>query len=92
MTALSERPDFWNDPEKAQKLMRERNKLEAGMNSILSLERDLRDSVELAEMAEAEGDESLIAEAQATLKAAQERAAKAELEALLSGEADGNDA
>ncbi|MGE0741826.1 MAG: peptide chain release factor 2 [Hyphomonadaceae bacterium] len=92
LTALSERPDFWNDPEKAQKLMRERNKLEGGMNTIIALERDLRDSVELAEMAEAEGDEGLIVEAQNTLKAAQERAAKAELEALLSGEADGNDA
>ncbi|MGE0530353.1 MAG: peptide chain release factor 2 [Hyphomonadaceae bacterium] len=92
LTALSERPDFWNDPEKAQKLMRERTKLENGMNAILSLERDLRDSVELAEMAEAEGDESLIAEAQASLQAAQTRAAQAELEALLSGEADGNDA
>jgi peptide chain release factor 2 len=72
--------------------MRERTKLENGMNAILSLERDLNDSVELAEMAEAEGDEGLIAEAQASLQAAQERAAKAELEALLSGEADGNDA
>jgi peptide chain release factor 2 len=92
LTALSERPDFWNDPEKAQKLMRERTKLENGMNAIVSLERDLRDSVELAEMAEAEGDEGLIAEAQASLEAAQGRAAKAELEALLSGEADSNDA
>ncbi|MGD9965083.1 MAG: peptide chain release factor 2 [Hyphomonadaceae bacterium] len=92
LTALSERPDFWNDPEKAQKLMRERTKLEAGMNDILSLERDLRDSVELSELAEAEGDESLIEEAQQNLKAARQRAAKAELEALLSGEADSNDA
>ncbi len=92
LTALSERSDFWNDPEKAQKLMRERNKLEAGMSSILSLERDLRDSVELAEMAEAESDEGLIDEAQATLAKVRERASKAELEALLSGEADGNDA
>ena len=71
--------------------MRERTKIEAGMNSILALERDVRDTVELAEMAEAEGDESLIEEAQTTLKAARERAAKAELEALLSGEADAND-
>jgi len=72
--------------------MRERTKLEAGMNDILSLERDLRDSVELSELAEAEGDESLIEEAQQNLKAARQRAAKAELEALLSGEADSNDA
>ena len=92
LNALSERADFWNDPEKAQKLMRERNKLDAAMSAILSLERDLRDSVELAEMAEAEGDASLVDEAHATLKGVQARAAKAELEALLSGEADGNDA
>jgi len=92
LTALSERPDFWNDPEKAQKLMRERNKLEAGMGNITALERDLRDSLELAEMAEAEGDSALVDEAHATLQQAQLRAAKAELEALLSGEADSNDA
>jgi len=92
LTALSERPEFWNDPEKAQKLMRERTKLESGMGAIVMLERDLKDSLELAEMAEAEGDFGLVDEAQATLRKAQARAAKAELEALLSGEADGNDA
>ena len=58
LNALSERPDFWNDPEKAQKLMRERNKLEAGMDARAALERDLRDTLELAEMAEAEGDDA----------------------------------
>ena len=72
--------------------MRERNKLESGIASIRTLERDLRDNLELAEMAEAEGDAALVDEAHANLEAAQERAAKAELEALLSGEADGNDA
>jgi peptide chain release factor 2 len=92
LNALSERQDFWNDPEKAQKLMRERNKLDAAMSGIVGLERDLRDSLELAEMAEAEGDAGLVDEAHATLKAVQARAAQAELEALLSGEADANDA
>jgi peptide chain release factor 2 len=72
--------------------MRERNKLEQGISNILSLERDLNDNLELAEMAEAEGDAALVEEAHANLKAAREHAAKAELEALLSGEADGNDA
>ncbi len=72
--------------------MRERNKLEAGMSTIVALERDLSDSLELAELADAEGDAGLVDEAHATLKAVQARAAKAELEALLSGEADGNDA
>jgi peptide chain release factor 2 len=92
LNALSERADFWNDSEKAQKLMRERNKLDSGMGAVLSLERDLKDTLELAEMADAEGDAGLVEEAYQTLKQVRERAAKAELEALLSGEADSNDA
>jgi len=72
--------------------MRERNKLDAGMSGVRALERDLKDTLELAEMAEAEGDEALVEEAHQTLKQVRERAAKAELEALLSGEADGNNA
>jgi peptide chain release factor 2 len=71
--------------------MRERNKLAAGIDNVLSLERELKDTIELVEMAEAEGDASLVDEAARTLAEAQKRAAKAELEALLSGEADGND-
>ena len=91
LNALSERADFWNEPEKAQKQMRERNKLAAGIEAIETLARDLSDNVELAELAEADGDQSLLNEAQAALEAAAKRAGKAELEALLSGEADGND-
>ena len=59
--------------------MRERTKLESGINNILALERDLNDSLELAEMAEAEGDTALVDEAQSTLQKAQERASQAEL-------------
>ena len=91
LNALSERADFWNDPEKAQKQMRERNKLASGIEAIKGLESDLTDNMELAELAEADGDESLLNEAQAALVAAAARAEKAELGALLSGEADGND-
>ncbi len=72
--------------------MRERTKLANAIENITSLERDLRDTLELAEMAEAEGDSALVEEAATTLGGVQDRAAKAELEALLSGEADGNDA
>ncbi len=91
MNALSERPDFWDNPDKAQKLMRERNKLAGSVEAIQSIERDLKDAVELIELAEAENDSGLVDEARAALEALQKRAEKAELEALLSGEADGND-
>jgi peptide chain release factor 2 len=91
LNALSERPDFWNSPEKAQKLMRERNKLDAGISAVRSLERDLQDNLELAEMADAEGDEATLTDARKAIDALRKRAADAELGALLSGEADGND-
>jgi peptide chain release factor 2 len=71
--------------------MRERNKLEAGVNAVRTLERDLSDNLELAEMADGEGDESMLNEARTAIEALRSRAEKAELEALLSGEADGND-
>ena len=72
--------------------MRERTRLAGAIELIGALERDLRDTLELAELAEAEGEEALIEEAAASLKLVRARAGKAELEALLSGEADGNDA
>lgn len=71
--------------------MRERNRLDAAMTAIHEIEQELADTLELAEMAEAEGDDDLTEEAAGVLKRLQEKAARAELEALLSGEADGND-
>ncbi|MAI89548.1 peptide chain release factor 2 [Ponticaulis sp.] len=91
LTALSERPDFWDDAQNAQKLMRERTKLSDAMDAILSLEGDLSDARELYELAQEEGDSDAAEEVLELLRSAEERAQKAELEALLSGEADGND-
>jgi peptide chain release factor 2 len=76
---------------KAQGLMRERNRLEASMNDIRTLEREANDAVELWEMAEAEGDKGALAEVEANIRAALANAKAAELKALLSGEVDGND-
>ena len=72
--------------------MRERQRLAGQVDAVRSLERGLEDALALAEMADEEGDEASLDEARDELKAIKERAARAELEALLSGEADGNDA
>ncbi len=72
--------------------MRERTKLEGAVSLYRSLETDLSDSLELIEMGQAEGDEAVVADAEATLRAVHARAQAAEVETLLSGEADGNDA
>jgi peptide chain release factor 2 len=71
--------------------MRERNRLEGAINLILEQEQNLRDQVEMIELAEAEGDEDIQKEAEAALATLRDDLAKKELESLLSGEADPND-
>ena len=89
--ALLEQPDLWNDPAKAQKLMRERQALMDSVNGYKLIEGQLADSIGLIELGEAEGEADIVAEAEAALKALVEVAAQKELEALLNGEADAND-
>ena len=89
--ALIEAPDLWNDPAKAQKLMRERQALIDAVAVYKRIDSGLRDNVELIELGEAEGDAEIVAEAEAALKDLVAYAAEKELEALLDGEADGND-
>lgn len=91
LNAMTEDPDLWNDPAKAQKLMRERQTLVDAIEACEKIAVELTDNVELIEMGEAEGDEGIVAEAEAALKSLQEMAAQKEIEALLNGEADGND-
>lgn len=71
--------------------MRERNRLEGGIKNIDDIQRELSDSIELIELGEAEDDGDIVAEAEAVLNALKSRADAAELETLLSGEADAND-
>ncbi|MGB8621305.1 MAG: peptide chain release factor 2 [Paracoccaceae bacterium] len=89
--AMVEDPDLWNDPDKAQKLMRDRQALVDSIDTYKAIAQELEDNVELIEMGEAEGDEEVVREAEAALKALGARAAKKEIEALLDGEADAND-
>ena len=89
--ARTEDPALWNDPAKAQKLMRERQMLVDKIETVEMIERELGDNLELIELGEAEADREVVAEAEAALKALREKAAAKELEALLDGEADGND-
>ncbi len=91
LNAMSEDAGLWSDPARAQKLMRERQNLASAIDTVTELERELTDNLELAELGEAEDDTEIVAEAEAAIAALHPRAAKAELEALLDGEADGND-
>lgn len=90
--ARVEDPNLWDDPAAAQKLMRERQSLVDAIDTYKSIKQDLTDSIDLIELGEMEEDEEVVTEAEETLKALRETAAKKELEALLDGETDPNDA
>ncbi|MBN9553421.1 MAG: peptide chain release factor 2 [Alphaproteobacteria bacterium] len=91
LNARAEDPTLWNDPANAQKLMRERQKLDTSLSSVRALENELSDFIGLIEMAEAEGDGAMVADAEASIDALQKRAEQLRLQSMLSGEADGND-
>jgi len=71
--------------------MRQRQQLERSIGIYQELERSLEDGVTLIELGEAEDDEASVAEGEAMLKKLSEEAERRSIEALLSGEADGND-
>ena len=89
--ALIEDPTLWDDPARAQKLMRDRQQLMDAVEGVRGLEGALTDNVELIEMGEAEDDAEVVAEAEGAIASLVDVAAAKELEALLDGEADGND-
>ncbi|KRP22520.1 MAG: peptide chain release factor 2 [Paracoccaceae bacterium] len=89
--ALIENPELWNDPARAQNLMRERQALIDQISTYRLIEGSLRDNLEFIELGDSEGDAVIVAEAEASLKALVVQAAAKELEALLDGEADAND-
>ena len=86
-----EDPSLWNDAKQAQDVMRERRRLDEAIGAANAIQKELDDTIELMEMAEAEGDEGLIDDAVASLEQLAERAERDKVTALLAGEADAND-
>ena len=89
--ARVEDPNLWDDPEKAQSLMRERQALVDSIGTHDGIQQELSDNVELIELGEMEEDDEVIADAEQALRDLKTKAAEKELEALLNGEADSND-
>ncbi len=83
---------MWNDPSAAKKLMSEKNNLDFNLGNFERMQKSLNDLLELSELAEAEGDESIITDVINQLTSLQAEVKHGELEALLSGEVDANDA
>ncbi len=89
--AMIEDPSLWDDQERAQKLMRDRQILVDAIATYEGIRQDLSDNLEMIELGAAEGDEEVVKDAEEALKTLRQTAAKKELDALLDGEADSND-
>lgn len=89
--ARVEDPTLWDDPDAAQKLMRERQSLLDAITAHDDMKQELADNIELIELGEMEDDQDVVKEAEDSIKTLAKKAAEKELEALLNGEADGSD-
>lgn len=72
--------------------MRDKSRLERQIDNIKHIENTLEDNLGLIELAEAENDNDVLEEAENALNKLQTNVAKQQLESLLSGPVDGNDA
>ncbi|MCP5001645.1 MAG: peptide chain release factor 2 [Hyphomicrobiales bacterium] len=91
LNVKAEDADIWNDPQEAQKLMRERQQLEENISALRELESRLDDNVGLIELGEEEDDAEVVQEAEGALRAMKADIDRRQIEMLLSGEADPND-
>ena len=89
--AMIEDPSLWDDQERAQKLMRDRQILVDAIATYEGIRQDLSDNLEMIELGAAEDAEEVVKDAEEALKALRTTAAEKELDALLDGEADSND-
>ena len=84
-----EDPTVWNDPERAQKLGKDRVALEAVVSVLDELETGLADADDLIEMAREENDEETIESVGEDLKGYEAKVADLEFRRMFSGEQDG---
>lgn len=71
--------------------MREKNQIDRLIGAYENLDQEYKDNLALAELAEAEGDAAMVAEAEKALTLVASELKRLEIESLLSGEADGCD-
>ncbi len=87
-----ENPDIWDDPEKAQRLGKERARLEAIVNTIVKLDDGLVEARDLLELAGDEDDAETVHVVEADIEALDEHLAELEFRRMFSGELDASNA
>ena len=91
LNARVQDPSLWDNPKEAQAVSREQKTLENAVNTVNDISSEMADAIEFIEMGEAEDEESLVDEGLSSLAKLADRADADKVQALLSGEADGND-
>ena len=91
LNARVQDPNLWDNPKQAQAISREQKALETSVNTVNEIAAEMADAIEFIEMGEVEGEESIVEDGLATLARLADRADADKVQALLSGEADGND-
>lgn len=91
LNARVEDPKLWDNPKEAEAVMKERRRLEAAVGTVNTISSQMADAIEYVELGEMEGDEATVDEGVATLAALADKADADKVQALLAGEADGND-
>jgi len=91
LNARVQDPTLWDNPKEAQALSREQKTLEAAVNTVNEISAEMADAIEFIEMGEAEGEEDIVNDGLKSLEKLADRADADKVQALLSGEADGND-
>jgi peptide chain release factor 2 len=91
LNARVEDPTLWDKPKDAEAVMKERRRLEASIGAVNQITAEMNDAIEFIELGELEDDTATIDEGHTTLAQLAERADRDKVQALLAGEADGND-
>jgi len=87
-----EQPEVWNDPDRAQKLGKERSLLEKVVETISTMDEALTDATDLLDMAVEESDEATVTEIESDLEGMESRVADLEFRRMFAGEMDPSNA
>ncbi|MNH97797.1 Peptide chain release factor 2 [compost metagenome] len=76
-------PDFWDDTDKAQRIIADMNEIKGAVDDVLGLTSEYEDLELMAQLVDEEGDESMLAEMMSGIKALIKKLEEFELQLLL---------
>lgn len=88
----TEEEGFWDDHEKAQKLLKEKKSFESKINEYEELKKEFEDIGILIDLAQEEEDQSMVSEIQKAFEDYKKKYEDLRIKTLLNGEYDGNNA